>query len=170
MITIVPFNKALKYVQCGYESTWTKVAKGKWIIIVFFWCWARKFEGQTVHAFKGNLDIKDSKKLANNLSPFLKETLEIWSELNYQGPIETSHRAYGIILWLELWTNRLCMKVRRYQWEILLWIKSWLSTFLSPTEIESKYHTKVCPMTLHGITSTLRELWKNKKKNRSIYH
>ena len=32
------------------------------------------------------LDIKDSKRLANNLSPFLKEILEIWSELNYQGP------------------------------------------------------------------------------------
>jgi len=37
-----------------------------------------KLGGQTV--FRGNLDIKDSKKLANNLSPFLKEILEIWSE------------------------------------------------------------------------------------------
>ena len=34
------------------------------------------------------LDIKDSKRLANNLSPFLKEILEIWSELNYQGSIK----------------------------------------------------------------------------------
>jgi len=43
--------------------------------------------GQTV--FRGNLNTKDSKKFANNLSPFLKEILEIWSELNYQGSIET---------------------------------------------------------------------------------
>ena len=35
------------------------------------------------------LDIKDTKKLANNLSPFLKEFIEILSELNYQGSIET---------------------------------------------------------------------------------
>ena len=37
------------------------------------------------------------------------------------------------------------------------------STFLSPTKFESKYHTKVCNLTLYGMTSTLRELWKNQK-------
>lgn len=42
-------------------------------------------------------------------------------------------------------------------------IKEQPSTFLSQTEFESKYHTKVCPLTLYGTTSTLRELWKNKK-------
>ena len=41
-------------------------------------------------------------------------------------------------------------------------VKEEPSTFLSPTEFESKYHTKVCPLTLYGMTSTLRELWKNK--------
>ena len=40
-------------------------------------------------------------------------------------------------------------------------VKEQPSTFLSPTEFESKYHTKVCPLTLYGMTSTLRELWKN---------
>ena len=59
--------------------------KGKWKL--FFDAELEKLGGQTV--FRGNLDIKDSKKLANNLSPFLKEILEIWSELNYQGSIET---------------------------------------------------------------------------------
>ena len=47
---------------------------------LFFDAELEKLGGQTV--FKGNLDIKDTKKLANNLSPFLKEILEIWSELN----------------------------------------------------------------------------------------
>ena len=59
--------------------------KGKWKH--FFDAELEKLGGQTV--FKGNLDVKDSRELANNLSPFLKEILEIWSELNYHGSIET---------------------------------------------------------------------------------
>ena len=54
---------------------------------IFFHAELKNLGGQDV--FRGNLDIKDSKKLANNLSPFLKEILEIWSELNCQGSIET---------------------------------------------------------------------------------
>ena len=42
-------------------------------------------------------------------------------------------------------------------------VKEQSSTFLSPTEFESKYHTKVCPLTLYGMASILRELWKNQK-------
>ena len=42
-------------------------------------------------------------------------------------------------------------------------VKEQPSTFLSPTEFESKYHTNVSPLTLYGMTSTLRELWKNQK-------
>ena len=49
--------------------------------------------------FSGNLDIKDSKKLANNLSPFLKEILEIWSKLNYQGSIEMVESFLTRSLW-----------------------------------------------------------------------
>ena len=53
----------------------------------FFDTELEKLRGQTV--FRKNLNTKHSKKLANNLSPFLKEILEIWSALNYQGSIET---------------------------------------------------------------------------------
>ena len=42
-------------------------------------------------------------------------------------------------------------------------VKEQGGTYLSPTEFENRYHTKVCPLTLFGITSTLRELWKNQK-------
>ena len=38
-------------------------------------------------------------KLANNLSPFLKEILEVWSELNYQGSIETVESFLTQSLW-----------------------------------------------------------------------
>ena len=34
---------------------------------------------------------------------------------------------------------------------------------MSPTEFESKYHTKVFPLTLYGMTYTLQELWRNQK-------
>ena len=43
-------------------------------------------------------------------------------------------------------------------------VKEQPSTFLSPTEFETKYHTKVCPLTFYGMTSTLRELCKNQSK------
>ena len=74
MIDISSFNKAVKSVWIRKylnEST-----KEKWKL--FFEAEFQKRRGQTV--FRGNLDIKDLKKLANNLRPFLKEILEIWSE------------------------------------------------------------------------------------------
>ena len=118
--------------------------------------------------FRGNFDIKDSKKLAINLSPFLKEILEIWSELNYQGSIETVES----FLTQSLWYNSLIRIMDKpvfykswYQMDIShvnQIVKEQPSTFLSPAEFESKYHTKVCPLILYGMTSNLRELWKSK--------
>ena len=49
----------------------------------FFVAELEKLGGQTI--FRGSLDIKDSKKLANNLSPFLKEIFEIWFGLKLSG-------------------------------------------------------------------------------------
>ena len=69
MIDIVPFNKALKSVWIRkYLDKSNKVTNAE----------LEKLGGPTV--FRGNLDIKDTKKLANNLSPFLKEILVIWCE------------------------------------------------------------------------------------------
>ena len=163
MIGIASFNKALKSVWI--RKYLDESNKGKWK--VFFDAELEKLGGQTV--FRGNLDIKDSKKLANNLSPFLKEILEIWSELNYQGSIETVES----FLTQSLWYNSLIRVMdkpifykRYYQMGIShvnQIVKEQPSTFLSPTEFESKYHTKVCPLTLYEMTSTLRELWKNQK-------
>ena len=56
MIDTASFNKALKSVWI--RKTWK----------VFFDAEREKLGGQTV--FRGNLDIKDSKKLANNPIPF----------------------------------------------------------------------------------------------------
>ena len=97
MIYIKSFNKALKCVWI--RKYLNESNKEKWKL--FFHTKLKKLGGQTV--FRGNLDIKDTKKLANNLSPFLKEILEIWSELNYQGSIEMVES----FLTQSLWCNSL---------------------------------------------------------------
>ena len=108
----------------------------------------------------GNLDIKYSKKLANNLSPFLKEILEIWPELNYQGSIETVQSFLAQSLCYNSLISVMDKPVFYKRWyqmgisHVNQIVKEQPRTFLSPTEFESKYHTEVCP---------LRELWKNKK-------
>lgn len=163
MIDIASFNKALKSVWI--RKYLDESNKGKWKI--FFDAELEKLGGQTV--FRGNLDIKDSKKLAINLSPFLKEILEIWSELNFQGSIETVESFLTQSLWYNSLIRIMDKPVFYKSWyqmgisHVNQIVKEQPSTFLSQTEFESKYHTKVCPLTLYGMTSTLRELWKNKK-------
>ena len=79
MIDISSFNKAIKSVWIRKYLDESNKGKRK----PFFDAELEKLGGQTV--FRGNLDIKDSKKLANNLSPFLKEILEIcmvWIKLS----------------------------------------------------------------------------------------
>ena len=83
MLAITSFNKAL-------QSVWIRKyldedKKGKWKL--FFDAEFEKLGGPTV--FTGILDLNDTKKLAKNLSPFLKGIFEIWSELNYQGSKES---------------------------------------------------------------------------------
>ena len=68
MIDIASFNKALK-------SVWIRKyldESNKWKWKLFCDAELEKVGGQTV--FSGNLDVKDSKKLANNLSPFLRDS------------------------------------------------------------------------------------------------
>ena len=164
MIDIDSFNSALKSVWI--RKYLNERNEGKWKVF-FFDAELEKLEGQTV--FRSNLDIKDSKKLANNLIPFLKEILEIWSELNYQGSIET----VDSFLTQSLWYNSLMGVINKpvfykrwYQMGIShvnQIVKEQPSTFLSPTEFESTYRIKVCPLKLYGMISTLRELWKNQK-------
>ena len=119
--------------------------------------------------FRGNLDIKDTKKLDNNISPFLKEILEIWSELNYQGSIETEESFLAQSLWCNSLIRVMEKQVFYKSWyqkgisHVNQIVKEQPSTYLSLTEFENRYHTKVRPLTLYGITSTLQELWKNQK-------
>ena len=127
----------------------------------FFDAELEKLGGQTV--FRGNLDTKDSKKLVNNLSTFLKEiSLEIWSELDYQGSIETVESFLTQSLWYNSLIRIMVKPVFYKSWyqrgisHVNQIVKEQPGTFLSPTEFESKYHTRVCLSKLYGMTSTLR--------------
>jgi len=155
MIDIASFNKALK-------SVWIRKYldennKGKWKLFL-------TLSSKTLEAklfFRGNLDIKDSKKLANNLSPFLKEILEIWSELNYQGSIETVESFLAQSVWYNSLIRIMDKPVFYKSWyqmgisRVNQIVKEQPSTFLSSTEFEDKYHTRVCPLKLYGMTSNL---------------
>ena len=168
MIDIKPFNKALKCVWI--RKYLDESNKGKWKL--FLDAELEKLGGQTV--FRGNLDIKDTKKLANNLSSFLKEILEIWSELNYQGSIKTVESFLTQSLWYNSLIRVMDKPVFYKSWyqmgisHVNQIVKEQPSTYLSPTEFENRYHTKICPLTLYRMTSTLRELWKN--QNHEVYH
>ena len=81
MIDITSFNKALK-------SIWIKKYLdrnncGKWKL--FFDSELEQLGGSIV--FSGNLNLKDTKRISKARSPFLKELLEIWPEVNFQGTI-----------------------------------------------------------------------------------
>ena len=145
MIDISSFNKALKSVwirKCLDESN-----KEKWKL--FFDAELETLGGQTV--FRGNLDIKDSKKLANNLSPFLKHILKIWSELNYQGSIETVESFLTQSLWYNSLIRVMDKPVFYKSWyqmgisQVNQIVKEQPSTFLSPTEFEKKVSYKGLP-------------------------
>ena len=95
--------------------------------------------------------------------------LNFKSELNYQGSIETVESFLTQSLWYNSLIRVMDKPVFYKSWyqmgisQVNQIVKEQPSTFLLPTEFEKKYHTKVCPLTFYGMTSTLRELWKNKK-------
>ena len=115
------------------------------------------------------LTLKTPRSLLTIFAPFLKEILEILSELNYQGSIEMVES----FLTRSLWYNSLIRIMNKpvfckswYQMgisQVNQIVKEQPSTFVSPTEFESKYHTKICPLTLNRMTSTLLELWRHQK-------
>ena len=98
ILDIISFNKALKIVWI--KKYLDENSKGKWKLFI-----DAELEPLGGPVVLNNLNKADTTKVAKGLSPFLKEVLEIWAELNYQLLIHFLHKAYGIIHLLELWTN-----------------------------------------------------------------
>ena len=160
MIDIESFNKALK-------SVWIKKYlddsnKGKWKL--FFDVELEVFGGPVL--FRGNLNKKDSKNISKHLSPFLKEIIEIWSEINYQSTIHSAKSFLSQSLWHNSLIRIMDKPVFYKKWnqlgisQVKHIIKEKPNNFLSPSEFERKFDSKVCSLTLYGVISSLQNLWK----------
>ena len=93
MIDIASFNRSLK-------ATWIKryLDKencGRWKS--FFDLQLEKYGGEVI--LTGNLDIKDSRNVIKVSDPFLKEILEIWSEVKYEERIISDYHFRTLPLW-----------------------------------------------------------------------
>lgn len=93
MIDIASFNRSLK-------ATWIKryLDKencGQWKS--FFDLELEKYGGEVI--LTGNLDIKDSRNVIKVSDPFLKEILEIWSEVKYEERIISDYHFRTLPLW-----------------------------------------------------------------------
>ena len=93
MIDIASFNRSLK-------ATWIKryLDKencGRWKS--FFDLELEKYGGEVI--LTENLDIKDSRNVIKVSDPFLKETLEIWSEVKYEERILSDYHFRTLPLW-----------------------------------------------------------------------
>ena len=92
MLDIISFNKALKAVWI--KKYLDENIKGKWKL--FIDVELEPLGGPTV---LNNLNKADTTKVAKGLSPFLKEVLEIWAELNYQEKITSADSFLTQCLW-----------------------------------------------------------------------
>ena len=165
MIDITSFNKALK-------SVWIKKYldvnnKGKWKL--FIDAELENLGGATVLS---NLDKVDTKKIAKSLSPFLKEILEIWAELNYQDQITSVDSFLAQSLWHNSLIRIMGKPIYYKNWHqsgidyVNQIIKEKPNVFLSLNEFEQMYHIKVCPLTFCGIVSAVKTLWR--KQNQAL--
>ena len=68
-----------------------------WKLEKFFDLELEKHGGEVI--LTGNLDIKDSRNLIKVSDPFLKEILEIWSEVKYEEMIISDHHFRTLPLW-----------------------------------------------------------------------
>lgn len=167
MIDITSFNKALK-------SVWIKKYldennKGKWKL--FLDAELENLGGPTI---LNNLDKADTKKIAKSLSPFFKEILEIWAELNYQDQITSVESFLAQSLWHNSLIRIMDKPIFYKNWyqlgitHVNQIIKEKPNTFFSPSEFEDIYHIKVCTLTFYGIISALKILWKKQNINITI--
>ena len=160
MIDITSFNKALK-------SIWIKKYLdgnncGKWKL--FFDSELEQLGGSIV--FSGNLNLKDTKRISKTCSPFLKELLEIWSEVNFQGTIQSVDTFLNQHLWHNSLITIMDKSIFYKNWyeigilDVNHLIEERPNVFMSLLELENKHHTKVCALTYYGIISAIKDLWK----------
>ena len=92
MLDIISFNKAVKVVWI--KKYLDENSKGKWKLFI-----DAELEPLGGPVVLNNLNKADTTKVPKGLSPFLKEVLEIWAELNCQDKITSLDSFLAQSLW-----------------------------------------------------------------------
>ena len=164
MLDIISFNKALKVVWI--KKYLDENSKGKWKLFI-----DTELEPLGGPMVLNNLNKADTTKVAKGLSPFLKEVLEIWAELNYQDKITSLDSFLAQSLWHNSLIRIMGKPIFYKKWYrsgiscANQFIKEELNLFFSRTEFEHMHNITVCPLAFCGIISTLKALWRNQARH-----
>ena len=119
---------------------------------------------------RGNLNKKDNSCLTTISCPFVKEILEIWSEVFFEAKVSSEDHLLSLPLWYNSlirignrpvfykdWYAEGVTKVEH------LWDNS--TSFLTWTDFQNKYNLKIRFLDYFGIVSAIKSLHKNE-----VYH
>ena len=164
MTDIQVFSKSL-------NVTWIKKYldernQGKWKY--FFDLELERHGGSIV--LTSNLNKKDTIENLKIKNCFIKETLLIWAEVNFDEHIMSEKQFLEQILWhnslvridnypifYREWFDRGVTKVKH--------LKDASNNFLSLAEMRRKYNLNICPLKYYGLLSTLKSLRNTYKNN-----
>ena len=157
MIDILSFNKSLK-------ATWIKKYLdtengGSWKL--FFDAELQRYGGKL--AILGNLNSKDMHSVIKVSDPFVKESLEIWSEISFEETVTS----YKHLCSVPLWHNSL-LRIGNKPVFYQDWFLKGISkvnhlmddsfNFLSHTSFQNKYNLRVKPLTFFGMIAAINHL------------
>ena len=164
MIDIQVFSKSLK-------ATWIKKYldegnQGKW---KYFFDLELERHGGSI-ALTSNLNKKDTIENLKIKNCFMKETLLIWAEVNFDEHIMSEKQFLEQSLWhnslvrinncpifCREWFHKGVKKVKH--------LKDVSNIFLTFAEMQRKYSLNICPLQYYGLLSTLKSLWNTCKNN-----
>ena len=118
------------------------------------------------------IGLKNTKRISKACSPFLKELLEIWSEVNFQGTIQSIDTFLNQHLWHNSLIRIMDKTIFYKNWyeigilDVNYLIKEKPNVFMSLSELENKHHTKVCALTYYVIISAIKDVWKKTRTNK----
>ena len=163
-IDIQVFSRSLK-------CTWIKKYldeenQGKW---KYFFDLELQRHGGSI-ALTSNLNKKDTIENLRIKNCFIKETLLIWAEVNFDEHIMSKKQFVEQILWhnslvridncpifYREWFDKGVTKVKH--------LKDASNNFLSFAEMQRKYSLNICPLKYYGLLSTLKSLRNTCKNN-----
>ena len=167
MLDIASFNKSLKTVWVKkYLDPESSSKRG-----CFFDLQLRKYGGSVVP--KGNLNLKDTKDLRIS-DPFVKEILEIWSEVCFEEEVTSVDHFSSLPLWQNSLLQIQNKPVLYNDWisKGILQVKHLMDdscNLLSLTAFQNKYDIKVQPLTFFGITSAVNRLCRSVTRTHNKY-